>query len=191
MTHVSFLSYYLEVRTGIFNLKKAFQGEIGRRILRLSESHSTLATRVALKWPSVTARILTRKLNLLSKVSSGGESIVICIHLWRAIGNPQSLRLVQECLSLENMLDCHGVTDLVLKADNNPQGLRGIKKLILNTDWKISVSVKQVETRAHPLLPKSLLTTPGPNCGTWLWIIGTRHGCTTGSLPGSHQTQLW
>ena len=48
---------------------EAFQGEIGRRILKISKSHSTLATRVALKWPSVAARILTRKLNLLSKVS--------------------------------------------------------------------------------------------------------------------------
>jgi len=88
-----------------------------------------------------------------------------------AVANPQSLRLIQECLSLENKLDCYGVTDLVLKANNNPQGrLQGIKKLILNTDWK-SVSVKQVDTRAHPLLPKSPLTPPGPNCWTWLWIM--------------------
>ena len=41
------------------NHLEAFQGEIGRRILKLSKSHFTLATRVALKLPSVAARILT------------------------------------------------------------------------------------------------------------------------------------
>ena len=51
-----------------------------------------------------------------------------------AVANPQSLRFIQECVLLENKLECHGVTDLVLKADNNPQDLRGIKKLILDTD---------------------------------------------------------
>ena len=58
-------------------LQFAQQGErrIGRRILRLSKSHSTLVTRVTLKWPSVAARILTRKLNLLSKVSHKGKLV--------------------------------------------------------------------------------------------------------------------
>ena len=37
-----------------------------------------------------------------------------------AVANPQSLRLIQKCLSLENKLDCHGATDLALKANNNP-----------------------------------------------------------------------
>ena len=32
---------------------KSFQGEIGRRILKLSKYHSTLSTRLALRWPSV------------------------------------------------------------------------------------------------------------------------------------------
>ena len=33
------------------------------------------------------------------------------------------------------------------------------------------VSVKQVNTRVHPMLTKLPLIPPGPNCGTWLWII--------------------
>ena len=56
------------------------------------------------------------------------------------IADPLSLKLVQEYLSLENKLDCHSATDLVLKADNNSQGLRGIKKLILESDWKACLS---------------------------------------------------
>ena len=33
------------------------------------------------------------------------------------------------------------------------------------------VSVKQVNTRVHPMLTKLPLIPPDPNCGTWLWII--------------------
>ena len=86
------------------------------------------------------------------------------------IADPLSLRLVQECLSLESKLDCHGATDLVLKTDNNSQDLRGIKKLVLSLTGK-PVSVKQVNVRVHPLLPKLPLIPLGPNCGTWLWIM--------------------
>ena len=50
------------------------------------------------------------------------------------IADPLSLRLVQECLSLESKLNCHGATDLVLKTDNNSQDLRGIKKLVFESD---------------------------------------------------------
>ena len=38
-----------------------FQGEIGRRILKLSKFHSILAMPVALQWLSLRARILVRK----------------------------------------------------------------------------------------------------------------------------------
>ena len=53
----------------------SFQGEIGRHILKLSKYHSTLSTRLALRWPSVTARMFVRKLSLLSKVADEGNSI--------------------------------------------------------------------------------------------------------------------
>ena len=78
---------------------ESFQGEIGRRILKLSKYHSTLSTRLALRWPSVTARMFIRKLSLLSKVSDEGNSIGSQIFL----SSPQdSLRLVQECRAMES-----------------------------------------------------------------------------------------
>ena len=58
----------------------------------------TLAIRVALKWPSVVARNLTRKLNLISKVSSEGESTGCHMCTSLAVASPQSLRLTQKCL---------------------------------------------------------------------------------------------
>ena len=103
--------------------------------LRLSKFHSTLATTIALKWPSITARILIRKLNLLYKVSSGGESIGCHIYSSLSITDPQSLRLIQECLSLEEKIGCHGVTDIVLDNNGDSGCIQGVKKLILEDDW--------------------------------------------------------
>ena len=47
-----------------------FQGErIGRRILKLTPYHSTYySSRIALQWPSVAARILSRKLNFILRL---------------------------------------------------------------------------------------------------------------------------
>ena len=75
------------------------------------------------------------------------------------------------CLSLENKLDCQGVTDLVLKADNNPQGLRSIKKLILDTDWKICLS-EASQHQSTSLAAKIATHSTGPK----MWDMALDHG---------------
>ena len=108
---------------------ESFQGEIGRRILKLSRHHSTLSTRLALRWPSITARILVSKLSFLSRLSGGEDNI------GRQIFSslPQdSLMLVHECRYLEEKLSCQGCTDALLSSQSS---LREKKKEILQTDW--------------------------------------------------------
>ena len=108
-----------------------------------------------------------------------------------AIADPLSLTLVQKCLSLEDKLDCHGVIDLVLKADNS-QGLWGIKKLIIESDWKACLS-EASQHRSTSLAAKIATHTTWPK----LWHMALDHGtqgtaaCTAGSISHSHQTQLW
>ena len=116
---------------------EAFQGEIGRRILKLSKFHSSLSTRLTLRWPSVAARILIRKLNLLSRISSEEESTSGRIFSHLAATDPQSLRIIQECRSLEGKLNCQGTTDSVLNSESSPKEL---KKRILMTDWETCIS---------------------------------------------------
>ena len=99
------------------------------------------------------------------------QSIGCRMYTSLTIADPLSLRLVQECLSLESKLDCHGATDLVLKTDNNSQDLRGIKKLILESDWKACLSEASQHQSTYPLLPKLPLIPLGPNCLTWVWIM--------------------
>ena len=93
------------------------------------------------------------------------------VQLVLAVANPQSLRLIQESLSLENKLDCHGATDLVLKADNNPQGLRGMKKLILDSDWKACLS-EASRHQSTSLAAKITTHTTWPK----LWDMALDHG---------------
>ena len=113
---------------------ESFQGEIGRRILKLSKYHSTLSTRLALRWPSVTARMFVRKLSLLSKVADEGNSIGSQIFS----SSPQdSLRLVQECRAMEGKLSCQGSTNAMLSAQST---LREIKRDVLQADWEASTT---------------------------------------------------
>ena len=70
---------------------ESFQGEIKRRILKLSRHHSTLSTRLGLRLPSITARILISKLSLLTKLSEGEGSIYRQPNLFQSTsGIPQT-----------------------------------------------------------------------------------------------------
>ena len=108
---------------------ESFQGEIGRWILKLSRHHSTLLTRLGLRWPSITARILIFKLSLLTKLSEEEGSIGSQIFSRLPQG---SLRLVQECRHLEEKLSYQGCSDSLL---NSQSSLREKKRKILKTDW--------------------------------------------------------
>ena len=79
--------------------QESFQGEIGRRILKLTPYHSIYSSRVALRWPSVAARILSRKLNFILrlKLMDSTES-----KLYNSF-DPLYLSLIHECKFLEEL----------------------------------------------------------------------------------------
>ena len=77
------------------------------------------------------ARVLIQKLTLLFKVCSEENSIGCYIFSKLAERDLQSLRIVQECRSLEHRLDCDGVTDTVLNSETTP---KEVKKHIRNGD---------------------------------------------------------
>ena len=61
--------------------------------------------RLALQWPSIASQILSQKLSLLSRESSDGESIGCQILAILTSDSLLCLMLVQECLSLDVMLE--------------------------------------------------------------------------------------
>ena len=95
--------------TNITSLE-SFQGEIGRRILKLPITHSLLATWLALQCQSIISRILFWKLSLLSMVSSEGESIGRRIFTTLTSNSQCHLCLVRECQSFEDKIGCQGIT---------------------------------------------------------------------------------
>ena len=109
--------------------------------MKLSKFHSLLSTRLALKWPSVAARVFIQKLNLLFKVTSGEESIGYHVFSSIAANNLQSLRLIQECRSLEDKLVCCGVL-------HSKASLKELKKNILKVDGDTCVSTASQHSSA-------------------------------------------
>ena len=148
---------------------EAFQGEIGRRILRLSKSHSLLSTRIALQLQSIASRILSRKLSLLHRVRIGGESIGQKVYSELTINGPQRLCLVEECLSLEDKVGCNGVTQDIL--DGNSASARGWTKVIAEEDWEKCLCDAQIHQSTH-IVAKIASST------SWLklWDMALDHG---------------
>ena len=59
--------------SSIIKVLESFQCEIGRRIIRLPKHHSKTVVRLGLQWPSVSTRILIRKLTFLAKLLSSTD----------------------------------------------------------------------------------------------------------------------
>ena len=96
----------------ILRLLESFQGQIGHCILKLSKHDFTLSTHLALRWPSVTARIFLHKLSLLSKVCKESDNIGSRI---LSELHQNSLKLVQKCRAFEGKLSSDGHTDILLR----------------------------------------------------------------------------
>ena len=82
-------------------------------------------------------RILILKLSLLLKISSDGGSIGSHIYSSLTAKDSQSLRILQECKSLEDKLGCLGATNTVLNAEAS---MKEVKRRILKVDWDACLS---------------------------------------------------
>ena len=97
-----------------------FQCEIGRRILKLSKFHANEAVRIGLHWPTMSTRILLRKLSFMSKLLSNKSdsmssrifnlllSMMFTTSLW--YNSARCLRLLLQQMSSTNA--CHPLTML-------------------------------------------------------------------------------
>ena len=88
--------------SSIIKVLESFQCEIGRRIIRLPKHHSKTVVRLGLQWPSVSTRILIRKLTFLAKLlSSTDDKISGRIFTSLAIVDVYNVGIVQQCRMLE------------------------------------------------------------------------------------------
>jgi hypothetical protein len=164
---------------------EAFQGEIGRRILRLSKYHSTLATRIGLDWPSITARIFVRKLSLLHKICTNHDSIGHRFYLSITATSSQPLQLIESCKSLESRFNCTGLTSQVISSDFSDFGsFTAMKKHVMDQDHSKTIA----EASAHG---STSVAARIASEVSWLrlWDLALDHGQQgTAALQGLYRT---
>ena len=111
---------------------KRFQAEIAKRILMLPPYHSNLGARAVISWPSMTLRILLRKLRFLTRLLSPDNSSISAT-IFRSLRNqnPGPL-IVQQHLFLEQKFGTSCTSDIL--SAKSPPSMRIIKKQLSNAD---------------------------------------------------------
>ena len=101
-------------------LLNRFQGEIGRRILRLPRFYSTKAVRIGLHWPSMSTRILLRKLKFLCKLlCPKKDTLSSRTFSSLAIDDVYNTSVVQQCLMLESYINTTCTAQCLKDTDNS------------------------------------------------------------------------
>ena len=131
---------------GCLQLLERFQGEIGRRILKLTRYHSTLAVRIGLSLPSVTSRILLLKLSFLCHLlSSENESFATKAFKTIASQDVYDLSLVKQCIFLDSKLKTTCTAQILNDINCASSCLGVVKKAIASTDRRVLLE----ESRKH------------------------------------------
>ena len=118
-----------------------FQCEIGKRILCLPKLHSKKVVRIALQWPSMTTRILIRKLTFLAKLLSDTKDIISGrIFTSLAVVDVYNVSIVQQCRMLESELGTHTLSACLENPPDAPTTVKSAKAIILKADLNALLS---------------------------------------------------
>ena len=132
-------TWFLDLST--IKVLENFQCEIGRRILRLPKQHSKTVVRLGLQWPSVSTRILIRKLTFLAKLlSNTDDKISGRVFTSLAMVDVYNVGLVQQCRMLEAEMNTGVLTQCLKNPTGAPTIVKSRKKEILKSDLDALVS---------------------------------------------------
>lgn len=132
---------------------ESFQCEIGRRILRLPKFYSNNAIRIGLHWPTVSTRILLRKLSFLAKLlSSKNDSISTRVFNSLAIDDVYDSSIVQQCRMLESALGTDVLACCLLNPDSAVDSVKRNKHRILKQDFDLLISSSSSEQTSSYLV---------------------------------------
>ena len=127
---------------GCLELLERFQAEIRRRILKLSRYHSGLTVQIGLSLPSVTARVLIRKISYLHHLfSSTEESIATYTFRILASQDVQNISLVKQCIFLDSLLKTNCTAQTLEGVCNTSPNIRELKKSIISADLQLTLEV--------------------------------------------------
>ena len=125
-------------------LKKleSFQGEIGKKILKLPKYYNNLSVRIALKWPSFKVLILIRKLVYLAKLLSLEPSSTTHARLFHSLAsaNIMDVSLIRQCKELEMFYETNFWQACIDPPDEAIHIVKEAKAILLEKDWVITVN---------------------------------------------------
>ena len=117
---------------------ESFQHEIGCRILRVPKFYSKAAVRIGLHWPTVSSRILIRKLSFLSKLLAGSrDTISHRVFTSLAMEDIFETSIVQQCRMLEANLNTSVLAECLTHPECAPDIVKRSKVNIINSDFKL------------------------------------------------------
>ena len=152
---------------------------MGKRILHLPKSTANNVVRLALKWPSIRARVLCIKLIFLLKTMNSTDSLSYRVFCSLAIDDVEALQLIRQSCLLESTFNTN-LTSKILSSSDTLLGVQ-IKKEILDNDWSLLLT----ESSTHPSQSLVHRIATSPQCS---WPKIWDHALDNG-VPGTSCTQ--
>ena len=149
-----------------------FQAEIGRRILRLSKSHSDVSVLIGLHWPRIRVYVLLRKLAFLVKLlQSNRDNLSSRIFRTMASDDIHKISLIEQCQFLEDGYDTSFVADCLNDPENAHLVFKEARAFLLQKDWTL---VLEMASQHHSL--KHVLDPRIASSWAKLWDFGLDYG---------------
>ena len=128
---------------------ESFQGEVGRRILRLPQCYNNLSVRIGLRWPSFKVSILLRKLTFLANFLSKDTQCVSSHLFWSLVAeDPLCISLVQQCKEMELSYGTNFWDQCLKTPELATRTVGKAKTVLLDSDWQSTLSI----AGSHPSL---------------------------------------
>ena len=149
---------------------ESFQAEIGKRILSLSRYTSNYVPLLALKWPSVTARLLCSKLSFLHAIlnDDSDESLSSQVFHILAASDIDSISLIKQCRLLDQTLGLNFTETLLVDPSTS---FRDLKRQIITADYTRTLNMSEQHVSLEYVLKVA-------NGGSWMrfWDNALEYG---------------
>ena len=124
---------------------ESFQSQLGKRILRLSKTTANMTPLIALRWPSVRARVVCRKLGFLQRAIKNESGLSSEVLRAIAADDIKTSLAVKQCSELEKPFQTSH-TDHTITAGLMGEEVGDPSRDIMVKDWYVTIS----QAEKHP-----------------------------------------
>ena len=124
---------------------ESFQSQLGKRILRLSKTTTNMTPLIALRWPSVRARVVCRKLGFLQRAIKNESGLISEVLRAIAADDIKTSLAVKQCSELEKPFQTSH-TDHTITAGLMGEEVGDPSRDIMVKDWYVTIP----QAEKHP-----------------------------------------